>query len=210
MPETLPADVPGPVSAQRFAVVDVETSGLSLKRHHVLQIGVVVVDGEGAVLDRYSSLLAPRSRWWYRVGPTGLHGIHRRDLRTAPPAREVLTELARRLDGARFVAHNAEFDVAFLHKAAERAGVDLAIGDVLCTLRLSRRLDPQRQHSHRLADLCERYGVDLTRPHDALADADATAAVLPHLLRAHGIVTVDQLPVHTPRTRREGQARLAS
>jgi len=31
------------------------------------------------------------------------------------------------------------------------------------------------------------------RPHDALADADATAAVLPHLLRAHGITTVDQL-----------------
>jgi hypothetical protein len=28
----------------------------------------------------------------------------------------------------------------------------------------------------------------LVRPHDALADADATAAVLPHLLRAHGVV----------------------
>jgi hypothetical protein len=35
--------------------------------------------------------------------------------------------------------------------------------------------------------------VELVRPHDALADADATAAVLPHLLRAHGITTVDQL-----------------
>ena len=210
MSENVSAHVPEPVSTQRFAVVDVETSGLSLQRHHVLQIGVVVIDGEGAVLDRYSSLLAPRFRWWYRVGPTALHGIHRRDLRTAPPARDVLAELARRLDGARFVAHNAEFDIAFLHKAAEHAGVELPIGNVLCTLRLSRRLDPQRQHSHRLADLCERYGVDLTRPHDALADADATAAVLPHLLRAHGIITVDQLPVHTIRTRPEGQARLAS
>ena len=35
------------VSAQRFAVVDVETSGLSVKRHNVLQIGVVVVNEIG-------------------------------------------------------------------------------------------------------------------------------------------------------------------
>jgi len=48
--------------------------------------------------------------------------------------------------------------------------------------------------SHRLADLCSRYDIQLVRPHDALADADATAAVLPHLLQAHGIETTDQLP----------------
>ncbi|MDO8390759.1 MAG: 3'-5' exonuclease [Actinomycetota bacterium] len=183
-----------PVSTQRFAVVDVETSGLSLRRDNVLQVGVVVVDGEGTVLDRYCSLVAPRFRWWYRVGPTGLHGIRRRDVRTAPSSAQVLGELAARLQGARFVAHNAEFDVAFLRKAAARSGVALAIDDPICTLRLSRTLDPQRALSHRLADMCERYDIRVVRPHDALADADATAAALPHLLRAHGIVTTDQLP----------------
>jgi DNA polymerase-3 subunit epsilon len=183
-----------PVSAQRFAVVDVETSGLRPTRHHVLQVGVVVVDGSGVVLDRWSSLVAPRFRWWYRVGPTALHGIRRRDVRSAPRAPEVLTQLGLRLQGARFVAHNAEFDLAFLRRAAARAGVTLPLHDPLCTLRLSRQLDPDRQLSHRLADLCARYDIYLARPHDALADADATAAVLPHLLQAHGIVTVDQLP----------------
>jgi DNA polymerase-3 subunit epsilon len=185
--------MPSPVSAQRFAVVDVETSGLSLRRHHVLQVGVVVVDGEGQVHDRWSSLLAPRSRWFFRVGPTSLHGIHRRQLRAAPPAAEVLAELATRLEGARFVAHNAPFDIGFLQKAAQRHQVALPINEPLCTLRMSRALDPDRQLRHRLTDLCDRYDVVLVQPHDALADADATAAVLPHLLRAHGITTVDQL-----------------
>jgi DNA polymerase-3 subunit epsilon len=171
----------------------VETSGLSLRRHHVLQVGVVVVDGEGQVHDRWSSLLAPRSRWFFRVGPTSLHGIHRRELRSAPPASQVLTELARRLEGARFVAHNAPFDIGFLQKASHRHSVTLPIEEPLCTLRMSRALDPDRQLRHRLTDLCDRYDVVLVRPHDALADADATAAVLPHLLRAHGITTVDQL-----------------
>jgi DNA polymerase-3 subunit epsilon len=182
-----------PVSAQRFAVVDVETSGLSLRRHHVLQVGVVVVDGDGVVLGRWSSLVAPRSKWFFRVGPTSLHGIHRRQLRTAPPAPAVLTELAGHLEGTRFVAHNAPFDIEFLRKASHRSGVALPINDPLCTLRMSRALDPDRLLRHRLSDLCDRYEVPLVRPHDALADADATAAVLPHLLRAHGITTVDQL-----------------
>ncbi|MCY7299511.1 MAG: 3'-5' exonuclease [Ilumatobacteraceae bacterium] len=187
--------MPELVSAQRFAVVDVETSGLSVQRHHVLQVGVVVVDGTGAVLERWSSLVAPRSRWWFRVGPTEIHGIRRRDIRSAPPAHEVLARLAGLLQGTRFVAHNAEFDMAFLQKAANRNGVSLVIDQPLCTLRLSRQLDPERQLSHRLGDVCARYDIHLTRPHDALADAHATASVLPHLLHAHGFETVDQLPV---------------
>lgn len=182
-----------PIDETRFAVVDVETSGLSIRRHHVLQVGVVVVTGTGQVLDRYSSLIAPRYRWWFRVGPKHIHGITRRQLRAAPPVNEVLGTLESKLRGARFVAHNADFDVAFLRKAARRAGVDLRLEAPLCTLRLSRRLDPERLHSHRLGDLCHRYGVELVKPHDAMADADATAALLPHLLAAAGVTSVDQL-----------------
>ena len=127
------------------------------------------------------------------MGPTRIHGIRRREVRTAPPAPVVFATLATKLDGARFVAHNAAFDVAFLRKDADRIGIELPIDEPLCTLRMSRSLDPERRQSHRLGDLCARYGIELTRPHDALADADATAAVLPHLLRAHGVVTTDQL-----------------
>jgi DNA polymerase-3 subunit epsilon len=181
------------LDTMRFAVVDVETSGLSVRRHNVLQVGLVMIDGSGRVLDRWSSLIAPRHRWWFRVGPSHIHGIRRRMVRAAPPGRQVLAELTSRLGDAHFVAHNAEFDAAFLRKAAALHGVDLSIDNPLCTLVLSRRLDPDRQLSHRLADLCGRFGVELLRPHDALADADATAAVLPHLLRAHGITTAAQL-----------------
>ena len=170
----------------RYAVVDVETSGLRPDRHRVLQVGVVVVDGAGTVLSRWSSLVRPSRRWLYRVGPTHIHGIRRRDVRDAPPAGEVLDRLATLLQDTRFVAHNARFDSAFLRRAAAREGIELTLDDPLCTLRLSRDLDPERRLSHRLGDVAARYGITLTRPHDALADAEATAAILPHLLRAVG------------------------
>jgi DNA polymerase III epsilon subunit-like protein len=171
----------------RFAVVDVETSGLDPLRHHLLQVGVVVIDGGGQVLERWASLIRPSRRWWFRVGPTSIHGIRRRDVRHAPRAAEVLERLARSIDGAVFVAHNAAFDRAFLHAAAADHGVAMPLEPTLCTLQLSRRLDPERRLSHKLIDLCARYDVLLERPHDALADADATAAVLVRLLEAHGV-----------------------
>ncbi len=174
-----------------FAVVDVETSGLSERRHRILQIGAVVIEPDGTVVDKWSTLV--KLSWPLQgVGPTHIHGITRPMLRGAPRVTEALSELDRRLDGAVFTAHNASFDAGFIARAARRqAGFEL--GPRLCTLRLSRRLDPDRQQSHRLVDVAERYGIPLINAHDALADAEATAGVLPHLLRAHDITEVSQL-----------------
>lgn len=175
-------DLPG---LPRFAVIDIETSGLSTRRHRILQIAVVVVE-HGRIVDEWSSLV--RLRWRFqRVGPRRVHGIERATLRGAPRQREVVAELARRLDGSVVTAHNIGFDWPFIVRAARRAGVSLPTAPRLCTLRLSRSLDPERRQSHRLVDVCDRYGVTNDRPHDALHDARATAEVLPHLLAAHGV-----------------------
>ena len=184
------------MSLPTFAVVDLETSGLSSRRHRVLQIGVVTVHADGTVVDAWSTMV--KLRWpLQRVGPTEIHGITRRTLKGAPALDDALDQLAERLDGSIFTAHNAAFDAAFIERAGRRRPVDdplrRRLDPLLCTLQMSRRLDPMREQSHRLADVCERYGVLLERPHDALGDARATAAVLPHLLDAHGITTVDQL-----------------
>ncbi len=179
-----------------FAVVDLETSGFSMRRNRILQIGLVRVDADGSVLDEWSSLV--KLRWpLQRVGPTDVHHISRSTLRGAPALHDVLDELGARLDGAVLTAHNAAFDAGFLLRATRRrsgnARVRGSADRALCTLRMSRRLDPERQLSHRLVDVADRYGVALDRPHDALADAAATAAVLPHLLAAHGITEPEQL-----------------
>ena len=171
----------------RFAVVDVETSGLSTTRHRILQIGLVVVEPDGTVVDQWSTLVG--LRWpWSRVGPRKVHGITRRALRGAPPVRDVVLELRERVDGTIFTAHNVDFDAMFIQQAAARADVPFALERRLCTLQLSRRLDPDRLLTHRLADVCARYDVVLERHHDALSDARATAGVLPHLLAANGVV----------------------
>jgi DNA polymerase-3 subunit epsilon len=184
------------VKLPRFAVVDLETSGVSSRRHRILQLGMVTIEPDGTVVDEWSTMV--RLRWRFsRVGPTHLHGITRSMLKEAPGLDPVLDELGGRLGDAVFTAHNARFDGGFLARAARRRPPDdpvrAGLAPRLCTLRLSRCLDPDRLRSHQLADVCARYGVALDRPHDALSDARATAAVLPHLLDAHGITAAEQL-----------------
>ncbi len=186
----LPQVVTATGESPLYAVVDVETSGLRPRRDHLLQIAVVTVDADGNMVDRWATLVRLR-HWWHRVGPRHIHGITRRRLRRAPAAGDALRELSSRLDGRVFTAHNADFDAEFLEQSARRVGVHLVLERRLCTLDLSRRLDPERQLTHGLAELCARYGVALTAHHDALADATATAAVLPHLLRASGVLKTE-------------------
>lgn len=184
------------VALPRFAVVDLETSGLDARRHRMLQVAMVTVDESGTIHDEWETFV--KLKWPLgRVGPTDIHGITRPMLRGAPGLRDVLDEFSDRLGDSLFVAHNARFDGEFLARAARQRGAPPQLAPALerrlCTLRMSRRLDPDRELSHRLGDVCQRYDVALDRPHEALADAQATAAILPHLIRAHSVTDLDDL-----------------
>jgi DNA polymerase-3 subunit epsilon len=178
-----------------FSVLDIETSGLSTRRHRILQVAVAQVE-HGSIVDEWSSLIS--LRWpWQRVGPRRVHGISRARLRGAPATRDVLHEFAALTAGTVLVAHNMRFDWPFIERAARRGRVEVAPAARLCTLSLSRRLDPDRRLSHRLGDVCERFDIVNERPHDAVYDARVTALVLPHLLAAHGIErAVDLVPFY--------------
>src|SRR5436190_11312780 len=161
---TLPQPDVRPTLDERFAVVDVETSGLSTRRHRVLQMAVVTMSADGEVLDRWATLVRAR---FGRVGPTHIHGLTAREVRRAPTFVDVAPELVRRLDGAVFTAHNVAFDWAFVSQALRRAGYQAPDAARLCTMRLSRATTAEAT-SHRLVDVCERHGIAIGRAHDAL------------------------------------------
>jgi DNA polymerase III subunit epsilon len=165
----------------RFTVLDVETSGLSDRRHRILQIALVTVDTSGTIVDEWSSYAKP---FLWHVGPRHVHGLSARQLRHEPRFSSLVPELVKRLDGSVLVAHNLDFDWPFLRRGLRRGGYAVPDALRLCTLRLSRSLDPDKQVRHRLGDLAARHGIELTNAHDALADARATAQVLPKLLSA--------------------------
>ena len=185
-----------PIDQVRFAVVDTETTGLSTDNDRVLQIGVVVVRGNGAVEKEFVTYVR-RLTWGFgHVGAFHIHGITRRQLRGGIKPREAIEKLNALISDCVFTAHNAKFDIGFLQSDSTRLQIPLKLTGPLCTLNLSRKLDPQRAMSHKLKDVAARFGKSTERPHDALADAQLTAAVLPELLSAHRIATYGELATH--------------
>ena len=185
-----------PIDQVRFAVVDTETTGLSTDDDRVLQVGVVVVRGNGAVEKEFVTYVR-RLTWGFgHVGAFHIHGITRRQLRGGIKPREALEKLNALINDCVFTAHNAKFDIGFLQSDSTRLHIPLKLTGPLCTLNLSRKLDPQRAMSHKLKDVAARFGKSTERPHDALADAQLTAAVLPELLSAHRITTYGELTTH--------------
>jgi len=185
-----------PIDQVRFAVVDTETTGLSTDDDRVLQVGVVVVRGNGAVEKEFVTYVR-RLTWGFgHVGAFHIHGITRRQLRGGIKPREALEKLNALISDCVFTAHNAKFDIGFLQSDSTRLQIPLKLTGPLCTLNLSRKLDPQRALSHKLKDVAARFGKSTERPHDALADAQLTAAVLPELLSAHRITTYGELTTH--------------
>ena len=159
------------MEVERYAVVDVETTGFSPTRDHVVEIGCVLLDGD-AVVYRWGTLVNPGIA--IPEHATAIHGITDGMVATAPDLGAALTQL-RKLCGRRtIVAHSAPFDLSFL-------GAALAT-QALCTMRLARAVFPEapnhkNQTLRRYLSIDDAIGEDLGT-HRALDDAIVTAHIL--------------------------------
>jgi DNA polymerase-3 subunit epsilon len=150
----------------RLAFIDLETTGANPVRDRITEIGVVEVDGDRVTT--WNTLINPG-----RPIPEfiqQLTGIRNEMVADAPTFAEVAEELAERLQGRLFIAHNARFDYGFVKNEYQRLGQRFR-ADVLCTVRLSRKLFPEYPR-HNLDSLIARHGLQTGDRHRALADAD--------------------------------------
>ncbi len=169
--------------APSLAFVDLETTGGSALRDRITEVGVVRVDaagnGQPPRVSEWSTLIDPEVS--IPAAITALTGITNAMVKSAPPFCAVAGDIAARLDGAVFIAHNARFDHGFLKQAFSRIGRPFSTR-ALCTVRLSRRLYPG-VHGHSLDAVVARHDIAIVDRHRALGDARAIWAFVAALYR---------------------------
>ena len=150
----------------KLIFIDLETTGPNPTNDRITEIGIVEASKDG--VQRWSVLVNPQ----VPIPPfiVGLTGISDEMVKDAPIFAEVQEELLRRLQGGLFIAHNARFDYGFLRNEFKRLGKTFRC-EVLCTLKLSRKLFPD-VISHGLDALVERHGLSTEARHRALGDAE--------------------------------------
>jgi len=169
-----------PLAPYGFSVVDIETTGLYPNRHdRIIELAVVRLTPSGTVIDEFVTLINPGRD----IGPTRIHGIETSDVLKAPHFSEIAGDIADRLAGNAIVAHNARFDVEFIHTEFEGITPHIPPLPSICTMHLAQILGVAVS-SYRLGALCQHYDVPLDAPHSALADAKATASLFNRLLRS--------------------------
>ncbi len=170
-----------PLEQVIFAVVDVESTGGSLERGDRICEVAIVRAQNGAILDRWSTLIQPGHPMNSIVAAKT--GIRDSMLRAAPRFAAVAAAVQERFSDAVLVAHGASFDTRFLRFELAQAGDPPYPfpSFVLDTLRLA-----QTQYSwpsYKLTDL----GTSLALPvsptaHRALPDAVLTWEILWHII----------------------------
>ena len=184
-----------------YVVIDIETTGLDSDYCNIIELGAVkVVNGE--IVKTFSSLIKP-TKWFYSdvtdnedddfdgedddFKPlssvsgyyyvddfiTRLTGITDEMLEDAPEPADILPKFKGFVGDSVIVGHNVSFDINFIYTAFERELKVPFTNSFVDTMRLSRKLFPDKQH-HRLSDTAEYCGVEYAGAHRALTDSTIT------------------------------------
>ncbi|MGA4842787.1 DEDDh family exonuclease [Streptomyces sp. G45] len=163
---------------QGYAVVDVETTGLS-RDDRIISAAVYRLDARGEVEDHWYTLVNPQRD----PGPVWIHGLTSEKLADAPLFADIAEEFGERLRDRVLVAHNAVFDWSMIAREYARAERTAPVRQRLCTIALSKELGLPLPN-HKLESLAAHFGVVQRQAHHALDDARVLAEAFRPSLRA--------------------------
>lgn len=173
---------------KRFVALDLETTGLSTKDSHIIEIGLVEYDSKGNEIGRWSQLVCPPLDEHGKVS-TGdevvmnVHKIKPEDVADKPTFDQILPELQKHLEGATLIGHNLAFDTKHLQVSMRKYAPadDPEMGDVKWTGAADTMIHAAR-HMHglennKLVTVSGFLGIPYTNGHRAEHDAAVSGEV---------------------------------
>jgi DNA polymerase-3 subunit epsilon len=160
-----------------YAIVDIETTGGYAAANGIIEIAVLISDGQ-KVLGQFHSMVNPG----YTIPRfiESLTGITNEMIEYERDFRSIADELYELLHDKIFVAHNVNFDYSFVKHHLLACGYELNCKKI-CTIRLGRKIIPGLR-GYGLDKICHHLGIEIEQRHRATGDAAATAELLHYLL----------------------------
>jgi DNA polymerase-3 subunit epsilon len=170
-------DLPWPEA--EYCVVDLETTGLDLRRDDIVSYGVVLIRA-GRVLVSTASYALVRPERPISPASIAVHGLRSSDLIDAVSPDQAADHLLTLTAGRVLVAHAAWVETAFLGRAFRGRGRRLAspVVDTAALARVAGYPVTGTHHQSSLESLARRLNLPVHTPHHALGDALITAQVL--------------------------------
>lgn len=177
----------------RQIVLDTETTGLSPESgDRVIELGCVELFNRKLTGNDLHIYFNPERE--SHEDALRVHGLTTEFLSDKPKFATMAQEIVEYLRGAELIIHNAAFDVGFLNKEFELAGLAPLlefVGEVTDTLAMAKQVYPGKRNS--LDALCDRFGVDRSNRtfHGAKLDAQLLADVYINLTRGQDALLIE-------------------
>lgn len=171
----------------RWALVDIETTGLHVTQDEITEIAVIILT-ESGVESKWHHLIKPKRAISQTI--SALTGITNEMLVDAPYFEDIAQELLGILNHCVFVAHNARFDFGFIKNGFKRIGLSYQ-SPVLCTIKLLKQLHPAQEH-YNLVYCAQSLGLTFTNHHRAQADVETLHQIIEQLTIRHSWVWVHE------------------
>lgn len=173
------------------AIVDIETGGLDLNNHAIVEIGVLVIDENYKVVEEFCEIIQPYLKqnteefMEYTESAEVIHGIGMDEIKIAGMDADKVCRAIERMISQQgintWIGHNAEkFDMPRIIHLFEQYSVfdcETRFANITDTLTMAREQCPDFP-GHSLKRLCEIFEIVNPNPHRAIGDCYATLELL--------------------------------
>ncbi|MDR0819307.1 MAG: PolC-type DNA polymerase III [Oscillospiraceae bacterium] len=156
-----------------YIAFDLETTGLSLTKDRITEIGAVLMR-DGVAAERFSMMVNPG----FPIPPeiTKLTGIRDIDVAVAPGEFDAVPEFLKFAGNRLLVAHNSDFDTGILTNACKRLGLAFEFTAV-DTVALAQNLMPE-ESKYNLAAVATALQLPDFNHHRAVDDAETLSRIM--------------------------------
>lgn len=165
-----------------YVFLDLETTGATPLKDRITEIALIRFE-DGVEVSRWQTLVNPEVAIPDFIQQ--LTGITNTMVANAPTFKQVAGDLLDYLEDTILCAHNVRFDHGFLKSEFKRIGITLR-QNVLCTVKLSRKLYPQHR-SHALDAIISRHQLTCQARHRAMGDVEMMVGFLKSATEELGI-----------------------
>lgn len=170
---------------QNLAFIDIETTGLDILEHEIIQIGCVITNPSLDIIDSFEIKIKPENIENADKISLKINGYKKEDWENALPLKEALRDFSKRIADCIMVAHNIAFDFSFIENAFIRSRVKNTLHyHKLDTISIAWAKFHHDNDIDRfsLREMCNRFGIINEKAHTALSDAHATYELYKKLL----------------------------
>lgn len=160
-----------------LAFIDIETTGLDVRRHEIIEIGLVLTTPDLKVIEEFELKIKPERI--EDADPTSLKISHYNveEWKDALSFKDGIKIFAKKVKDSIMVGQNVSFDSGFLEHAFSELNIKNTMHyhrlDTISIAWAKLHHEPDLKHFS-LREMCERFGIKNERAHTALSDARAT------------------------------------